>query len=74
MVTGLRYARHAAGFKNVLGCAFLFVFPASALWGLLPLLARQELNLSAGGCGVLLGAVGLGAVSGAYFLPWLRKK
>ena len=74
MVAGLRYARYATGFRNVLGRAFLFVFPASALWGLLPLLARQELNLSASGYGILLGAVGLGAVSGAYFLPTLRKK
>ena len=74
MVAGLRYARYATGFRNVLGRAFLFVFPASALWGLLPLIARQELNLSASGYGILLGAVGLGAVSGAYFLPQLRKK
>ena len=74
MVAGLRYARYATGFRNVLGRAFLFVFPASALWGLLPLLARQELNLSASGYGLLLGAVGLGAVSGAYFLPRLREK
>jgi len=74
MIAGIRYARYAAGFKNVLGRAFLFVFPASALWALLPLLARQELNLGASGYGVLLGAVGLGAVSGAYFLPRLRKK
>jgi MFS family permease len=74
MVAGLRYARYATGFRNVLGRAFLFVFPASALWGLLPLLARQELNLSASGYGILLGAVGLGAVSGAYFMPRLRKK
>ncbi|MGD9096902.1 MAG: MFS transporter [Desulfobacterales bacterium] len=74
MVAGLRYARYAAGFRNVLGRAFLFVFPASALWGLLPLMARQELNLGASGYGILLGAVGLGAVSGAYFLQRIRKK
>ncbi len=74
MVAGLRYARYASGFRNVLGRAFLFVFPASALWGLLPLLARQELNLGASSYGILLGAVGLGAVSGAYFLPRIRKK
>ena len=74
MVAGIRYARYAAGFKNALGRAFLFVFPASAMWGLLPLLARQELNFGATGYGILLGAVGLGAVGGAYFLPRLRKK
>ena len=74
MVAGLRYARYATGFRNVLGRAFLFVFPASALWALLPLMAKQELKLGAGGYGILLGAVGLGAVTGAYFLPRIRKK
>ena len=74
MIAGIRFARYAAGFRNALGRAFLFVFPASALWALLPLFARQELNLGAGGYGILLGAVGLGAVCGAYFLPRLRQK
>lgn len=74
MVAGLRYARYVAGFRSVLGRAFCFVFPASALWALLPLLARQELGMSASGYGVLLGGVGLGAVTGALFLPRLRKK
>ena len=74
MLAGLRYARHATGFKQVLGRSFCFVFPASALWALLPLLARQELGLGAGGYGILLGAVGLGAVSGAVVLPRLRKR
>jgi MFS family permease len=73
MLAGLRYARHATGFKQVLGRVFLFIIPASALWALLPLLARQELGLGAGGYGVLLGAVGLGAVSGAFVLPRIRK-
>ncbi len=74
MLAGLRYARHATGFKQVLGRVLCFVLPASALWALLPLLARQELGLGAGGYGVLLGAVGLGAVLGALLLPRLRKK
>ena len=74
MVAGLRYARYVTGFRSVLGRAFCFVFPASALWALLPLLARQELGMSASGYGVLLGGVGLGAVTGATLLPRLRKK
>ena len=54
----------AAGF-------FLF---ASAYWALLPLVARTQI---AGGpelYGVLLGAIGIGAVGGAFFLPWLKPK
>jgi MFS family permease len=74
MVAGLRYARHAPGFRNVLWRLLLFVFPASALWALLPLVARQELGMGASGYGVLLGAVGVGAVIGAYLFPILRKK
>lgn len=74
MVAGVRFARYAAGFKNVLLRAVLFVFPASALWALLPLLARHELGLDAGGYGMLLGSIGIGAVVGASFLPRLRKK
>jgi MFS family permease len=74
MIAGLRYARHAPGFRNVLGRSLLFVFPASALWALLPLVARQDLGMSASGYGVLLGAVGVGALTGAYFLPLLRRK
>ena len=74
MIAGLRYAKHAPGFRNVIGRTLLFVFPASALWALLPLVARQELGLTATGYGVLLGAVGAGALTGAYLLPRLRKK
>jgi hypothetical protein len=74
MIAGLRYARYARGFRNVLGRALFFVFPASAAWALLPLLAKQELGMGAGGYGILLGAVGAGAVTGAVFLPRSRKK
>lgn len=74
MIAGLRFARYATGFRNVLGRAICFVFPASAVWALLPLLAKQELGMGAGGYGILLGAVGAGAVTGAVFLPRMRKK
>lgn len=74
MMVGVRYARYAPNFRNVLGRAVLFIFPASALWALLPLLSRQELGLGASGFGGLLGAVGAGALGGAFLLPKLRKK
>jgi MFS family permease len=50
---------------------FLF---ASAYWALLPLVARNQI---AGGpelYGALLGAIGVGAVGGAFVLPWLKAK
>jgi MFS family permease len=50
---------------------FLF---ASAYWALLPLVAHNQI---AGGpelYGTLLGAIGAGAVGGAFALPWLKAK
>jgi MFS family permease len=50
-----------------------FVF-GSAAWALLPLVARNGLGLGAGGYGILLACIGLGAVAGALVLPGLRKR
>jgi predicted MFS family arabinose efflux permease len=74
MRTGFRYARNNPHLRATLirGAAF-FLF-ASAYWALLPLVARKQL---AGGpelYGFLLGAIGAGAVAGAFALPWLKLK
>ena len=42
------------------------------LWALLPLVATQRLQLGASGYGLLLGALGVGAVAGSFLLPRLR--
>jgi len=68
---GGRYVRHAPVMRRVLLRAVLFVVPGGALWALLPLVASQRLGLGAGGYGVLLGALGVGAVAGAVVLPRL---
>ena len=47
----------------------LFVVPGAALWALLPLVASQLLGLDATGYGLLLAALGVGAVVGAVVLP-----
>jgi len=52
----------------------LFIAPASALWGLLPVIAANRLGLSSSGYGLLLGALGLGAVMGAFLLGRLRSR
>src|SRR4029078_3575195 len=46
----------------------------SALWSLLPLVARNELGLDAPGYGFLVTCVGAGAVGGAFVLPRLRQR
>jgi MFS family permease len=51
----------------------LFILPASALWALLPVVARGRLGLGATGFGLLLGALGIGSVAGAVALPRLRR-
>ena len=42
---------------------------ASALWALLPVIARDQLGLGAGGFGLLSASFGIGAVIGALYIP-----
>ena len=69
LVVGVRYVRHSLVVRRMLLRTLLFVVPAAALWALLPLVASQLLGLDALGYGVLLGALGVGAVAGAAVLP-----
>lgn len=69
---GLRYARTSRDLHRVLLRAAVFFIFASCVWALLPLVARELLQGSASFYGLLLGAVGAGAIAGAFGLPWLR--
>lgn len=71
---GLRYARASRELHVVLVRAFFFFAMASSVWTLLPLVARRLLNGDAGFYGILLGAVGLGAIGGAIIMPKLRER
>jgi hypothetical protein len=52
-----------------------FCLSASALWALLPVIARDQLGMGAGGYGLLSGSFGIGAVGGALLIPGqLQKK
>ncbi len=70
---GLRYTRSSRELHVVLLRAAIFFAFASAVWALLPLVARG-LNGGAGFYGILLGAVGAGAIIGALVLPTLRQR
>ncbi|HVJ01689.1 MAG TPA: MFS transporter, partial [Sphingomonas sp.] len=72
--TGLRYAAESPALQRVLVRSIAFFLFASALWALLPIVARRELGLDAGGYGLLLAALGCGAVAGALLLPRLRSR
>jgi hypothetical protein len=71
---GGRDVRHAPVVRRVLLRAALFLVPGSALWALLPLIATSRLGFGPGGYGVLLGALGVGAVGGAFILPQIRAR
>lgn len=66
---GNRYVRNAPRVRRVLARTLLFVPAGTALWALLPVIAERRFGLGAGGYGLLLGAVGVGAVLGAFLLP-----
>jgi MFS family permease len=67
--SGLRYARHSAGMRSLIIRNLNFAICASAFWALLPVIARDQLGLGAGGFGLLSAGFGTGAVIGALALP-----
>ena len=69
---GLRYVRHVPAVRAVLVRSGTFVLFGSALWALLPSLARFELGRGPAGYGILLGFFGIGAVIAAALLPRWR--
>ena len=69
---GGRYIRHSPVVRRILLRSLLFVAPGTVLWALLALVANRRLGLGAGGYGLLLAALGVGAVGGALTLPRLR--
>ena len=74
MRVGVRYARHAPALQAVLVRGGAFILCASALWALLPLIARQELGRGPAGYGLVVGSLGAGAVAGAALLPRIRRR
>ena len=74
VLAGLQYVWQAETQRVVLVRSMLWMLCASAFWGLLPVVARRELMLDATGYGLLVTCVGLGAVAGAFALPWLRRR
>lgn len=71
---GLRYARASRELHVVLLRAVVFFASASALWALLPLVAKTLLRADAAFYGLMLGCVGVGAILGAIVLPRLRAR
>jgi predicted MFS family arabinose efflux permease/quinol monooxygenase YgiN len=72
--TGFRYAIYNRPLRNTLGRSVGFFLFASAYWALLPLIARNQIAGGPALYGVLLGAIGAGAVGCAFVLPRLRAR
>jgi predicted MFS family arabinose efflux permease len=72
--TGLAQARDNAALRRTLWRSVLFYVPASCYWALLPLIAREQLDGGPQLFGILVGCIGVGAVSGALWLPMLRAR
>lgn len=69
VVEGFRYVRQSPVVQSVLVRTGVFSLAATAIWALMPLLAKP---FGSTGFGGLVGCFGLGALAGAVILPRLR--
>lgn len=70
---GLRHVRHSRTMRAVLIRAGAFFVCTSAPWALLPVLVKHDLGGGPGDYGMVLGAIGLGAVGAVLILPGIRR-
>jgi MFS family permease len=74
MLIGLRHARYNPHLSATLVRSAAFFVFASAYWALLPVVARSQVSASPALYGILLGAIGAGAIAGAVVLPRLKAR
>jgi MFS family permease len=70
--TGVRHARNNRHLHATLVRTLAFFPFASAYWALLPLVARAQPEQGAAFYGLLLGAIGVGAMIGSASISWLK--
>jgi MFS family permease len=71
---GLRYAGNSPALRAVLTRSATFMIAGSSFLALLPVVARNDLDMSAAGFGLLLTCFGAGAVIATAVLPRLRQR
>lgn len=74
VLEGLQFGRSTHALRNVLIRTFLFIFGASPLFSLLPVVGRMKLNLQASQYGLLMTLMGSGALFAALGMPKLRNR
>jgi MFS family permease len=72
--TGIRHAIYNRNLRATLARALAFYPFACAYWALLPLIARAQMVQGPELYGILLGALGAGAIAGSFALGWLKAK
>ena len=73
MRAGIRFALYSKPLRHTLIRALAFFACASAYWALLPMVAKDLLQGGPGLYGILLTALGAGAVAGAFLLPVMKR-
>jgi MFS family permease len=73
LTIGFRHARYNPHLRATLARAVFFFFFASAYWALLPLVARNQIASGPALYGMLMGAIGAGAITGAFALSRLKR-
>ena len=72
-VAAIRYVRNSPAILTVVIRTGVVMFFSSALFALLPAVARS-VNKTAIGYGLLLGCFGAGAIAGAFIMQWARAR
>lgn len=72
--SGVRYVANSPHLRRLLLRVLWFTIPSQAIWALLPLVARRQLGLDVGQYGLLLAAIGVGAVGAAVMIPHMRRR
>lgn len=71
---GMRFVSATPAVKAAILRAMVFFLFGAAVWGLMPLLVRQELGLGAEAFGLMLGCMGAGAVFAGFIMPRFRAR
>lgn len=74
MGEGARYFSGDPVMRAIMARVMLFGFGGSATWALLPMIAKHDLQGSAVTLGLLVGALGVGAVLAAALMPNIRQR
>jgi MFS family permease len=74
MRASIRYVRYAPALQLVLLRTAAFILFGSAVWALLPLVVLRQLGRGPSAYGILLGALGTGALVGTILLPKFRAR